>query len=127
MVDTWNFHHNSLIEYQMLQNNPYEYLTNLFYDPYTNDGVDSFFGSKDSYWNDLKSNVFIKLLSIFDIFSFGHYYINVIFYAFISLFGPMATYKVMTDVFPGQKNLVLLTTFFVPSFFIGQAAFIKKG
>ena len=127
MVDTWNFHHNSLIEYQILRNNPYEYFTNLFHDPYTGNGIDSFFGSKDSYWNDLKSNAFIKLLSVFDIFSFGHYYVNVIFYAFISLFGVMAIYRVMIDVFPKQKNVVLVATFFVPSFFYWSSGIHKEG
>lgn len=127
MVDTWNFHHNSLIEYQILQNNPHEYFTNLFHDPYTGNGIDSFFGSKDSYWNDLKANIFIKLLSIFDIFSFGHYYVNVIFYEFICLFGPMAVYRVMVDIFPNQKNIVLLATFFVPSFFYWSSGIHKEG
>lgn len=127
MVDTWNFHHNSLIEYQILQDNPHEYLTNLFYDPYTTDGIESFFGSENSYWNDLKANVFIKLLSIFDIFSFGHYYVNVIFYEFICLFGPMAVYRIMVDVFPNEKNIVLLATFFIPSFFYWSSGIHKEG
>jgi hypothetical protein len=127
MIDTWNFHHNSLLEYQILLNDPREYVTNIFRDPYAKEGVESFFGSKDSYWNDLKSNVFIKLLSVFDIFSFGHYYVNVIFYAFISLFGPMAIYRIMTDVFPNQKITVLLATFFVPSFFYWTSGIHKEG
>ncbi len=127
MVDTWNFHHNSLIEYQILQNNPKEYFTTLFIDPYDNDGIAGFFASKNSYWNDLKSNVFTKTLSIIDIFSFGHYYVNVVFYAFISLFGPMAFYRVMTDVFPNQKNLLLVTTFLVPSFLYWSSGIHKEG
>ena len=127
MIDTWNFHHGSLLEYEILLNDPKEYFTNLFHDPYTKEGVDSFFGSKESYWNDLKSNVFIKILSVFDIFSFGHYYVNVIFYAFLSLFGPMAIYKVMADVFPSQKNTVLLGTFIVPSFFYWTSGIHKEG
>ncbi len=61
---------------------PQYYLTNLFRDPYP-DGVGNFFGSSDSYWNDLKGNIFVKLLSIFDILSFGHYYVNIIFFSFI--------------------------------------------
>jgi hypothetical protein len=127
MIDTWNYHHNSLIEYQILQQNPHEYFTNLFYDPYTKDGLDSFLGSRDSYWNDLKANVFIKLLSIFDIFSFGQYYVNVIFYEYLSLFGPMAVYRVLIDVFPRKKNIVLLTIFFVPSFFYWASGIHKEG
>ena len=106
MVDTWNYHHISLIEFQLLETNPREYFTNLFNDPYNKSGIDNFFGSQNSYWNDLKSNVFIKILSIFDIFSFGQYYVNVVFYSFISLFGPMAIYRVMVDVFPNQKSII---------------------
>jgi len=117
MLDTWNFHHNSLIEYQILKNNPHEYFFTLFHDPYNSDGIESFFGSKNSYWNDLKGNVFTKMLSIFNVFSFGLYYINVIFYTFISLFGPIALYRVMADVFHQQKNIVLLIIFFIPSFY----------
>ena len=127
MLDTWVYHHNSLAEYDLLKTNPHEYFTNLFHNPYSKEGVDSFFGSKDSYWNDLKGNVFTKIVSIFDIFSFGQYYVNVIFYAFISLFGPMAFYRVMADVFPRQKSIVLLTTFFIPSFYYWSSGIHKEG
>ena len=127
MVDTWNYHQSGLIEYHILQNNPHEYFTNIFNDPYDKEGVDSFFGSKDSYWNDLKGNIFTKIVSIFHIFSFGQYYINVIFYAFISLFGPIAIYRVMMDVFPDKKNLLLLAIFFTPSFFYWSSGIHKEG
>jgi hypothetical protein len=127
MLDTWNYHHNSLIEYQILRSNPDEYFSSLFHDPYNNAGITSFFGSKNSYWNDLKGNIFTKTLSIFNIFSFGQYYINVIFYQFISLFGPIALYRVMVDVFPRQKIIVLLTIFFIPSFYYWSSGIHKEG
>ena len=127
MADTWNYHQNGLLEYQLLVKDPNEYFINLFHDPYNNEGLAGFFSSKDSYWNDLKLNVFIKVLSIFDVFSFGHYYVNVIFYAFISLFGPVALYRVMSDVFPRQKNILLFTVFFIPSFFYWSSGIHKEG
>ena len=74
MQDTWAYHFNSIQEYQLLFNNPHEYFTNLFNDPYDT-GVGGFLAGSDSYWNDLKGNVFVKLLSIFNVFSFGHYYV----------------------------------------------------
>lgn len=126
MLDTWSYHHNGIIEYQLLGSDPHEYFTNLFHNPYP-DGIQNFFGSSDSYWNDLKGNAFIKVLSVFDIFSFGHYYVNVIFYSFTTLFGPMAVYKVMTDVFPGRKTAILLSVFFVPSFFYWSSGVGKEG
>ena len=127
MVDTWNYHRGGLEEYQLLFNEPHIYLTNLFHNSYNTEGLDSFFGSKNSYWNDLKANVFIKVLSIFDIFSLGHYYVNVVFYSFLSLFGPMASYRVMTHAFPSKKNIILITTFLVPSFLYWSSGLHKEG
>jgi hypothetical protein len=126
MLDTWSYHHNGIVEYQLLGSKPHEYFTNLFHNPYQN-GIQNFFGSSDSYWNDLKGNVFIKILSVFDILSFGHYYVNVIFYSYLTLFGPMAIYRVMNRVFPGRKIIVLLAVFFVPSFFYWSSGIHKEG
>jgi hypothetical protein len=126
MVDTWSYHYNSIKETQLLYHNPYEYLTNLFRDPY-NEGVSKFLQSKNSYWNDLKGNFFIKILSVFNIFSFGNYYINVIFYSFISMFGPIAVYRVMNDVYPGKKLQVLIAVFLIPSFLYWASGLHKEG
>ncbi len=126
MQDTWAYHFESIQEYHLLFNNPPEYFTNLFRDPYDT-GVAGFFAGSDSYWNDLKGNVFIKVLSVFNILSFGHYYVNIIFYSFITLYGPLAIYRVMSDVFPGKKNSILLATIFIPSFLYWSSGLHKEG
>jgi hypothetical protein len=126
MWDTWSFHTNSIQEYHLLFNNPHEYFTNLFKDPYES-GVSKFFETTDSYWSDLKGNVFIKILSVFNILSFGNYFINVVFYSLITLFGPIAIYRVMKDAFPGKKIAVLLATFLVPSFLYWTSGIHKEG
>lgn len=126
MVDTWAFHYNSLQEYQLLKHHPNEYFTNLFYTPYEG-GFLKFFDTTDSYWNDLKGNFFIKILSIFNIFSFGHYYTNVVIYSFLTMFGPIGIYRVMSDVYPGKKLQVLLATFLVPSFIYWTSGIHKDG
>lgn len=126
MVDTWSFHTNSIHEYHLLYSKPHEYFTNLFYDPYEG-GVAKFFDSNNSYWNDLKGSILVKILSIFNIFSFGHYYVNVIFYSFLSLFGAIAIYRVMSDAFRGKKIAVLMATFLVPSFLYWTSGIHKEG
>jgi len=126
MLDTWGYHTSSIQEYHLLFNNPHEYFANLFKNPYES-GNTKFFDSNDSYWNDLKGNVLIKILSVFDILSFGQYYVNVIFYSFISLFGPIAIFRVMTDVFPGKKLVILMATFLVPSFLYWTSGIHKEG
>ena len=126
MVDTWSYHYSSIQEYKLLFKNPSEYMVNLFHDPYS-DGIFKFFGTQYSYWNDLKGNTFIKILSVFNIFSFGNYYTNVIFYSFISMFGPIAIYRVMNDVYPGKKWQMLVSVFLVPSFLYWASGLHKEG
>ncbi|HMU46422.1 MAG TPA: hypothetical protein PKC72_08650, partial [Chitinophagaceae bacterium] len=126
MSDTWSYHANSVNEYRLLLHDPKEYLVNLFRNPYEG-GFSKFFDTTDSYWNDLKGNVFIKILSVFDILSFGNYYINVIFYSFITLSGPVALFRVMSDVFKTSKNNLLISTFLVPSFLYWTSGLHKEG
>lgn len=126
MQDTWSFHAGSIQEYHLLYSHPGDYFTNLFIDPYEG-GISKFLDSNDSYWNDLKGNMLIKILSVFNIFSFAYYYVNVIFYSFITLFGAIGIYKVMADVFPGKKMAILLATFLVPSFLYWTSGLHKEG
>lgn len=126
MQDTWMYHYSSLSETRLLYNHPQEYLTNLFKDPY-GDGIAKFFETTDSYWNDLKGNIFIKILSVFNILSGGYYYVNVIFYSFITLFGSVAIFRVMADVFPRKKLQIILATFLLPSFLYWGSGLHKEG
>jgi hypothetical protein len=126
MQDTWTFHYNSIAETDLLRSDPHEYFTNLFKDPY-GDGVAKFFETTDSYWNDLKGNIFIKILSVFNILSGGYYYVNVIFYSFITLFGSVAIFRVMDDALPGKRIQIILATFLLPSFLYWGSGLHKEG
>jgi hypothetical protein len=125
MLDTRVLHQAGVMEYHILMTNPGEYVTNLFDNPYHTWG--KLFASQDSFWNDLKGNFFVKLLSLFDILSFGYYYVNVIFYSFITLFGPFAIFRVMRDLFPARSTLVLLATFLIPSFIYWTSGIHREG
>jgi len=126
MIDTWAYHVEGLKEYQLLISHPAEFFTSLFHTTYEG-GYTNFLHSQNSWWNDVKASFFIKLMAIFDLFSFGNYYVNVIFYSFLTLFGPMAIYKVMKDVFPLQKVPVLIACFFIPSFLYWTSGLHKEG
>jgi hypothetical protein len=126
MWDTWSFHTHGLYEYHLLQSDPGEYMTNLFRNGY-DDGMSRFFETRNSFWNDLKGNVFVKMLSVFDILSLGHYYVNVIFYSFLSLFGAVGLYRVMSDAYPGKKIPILLSVFLIPSFLYWTSGIHKEG
>lgn len=126
MVDTWAYHYESIQEYHFLRTDPGEFFTSLLRNTYEG-GYTNFLISKNSWWNDLKANFFIKVMAIFNLFSFGHYYVNLIFYSFLTLFGPVAVYRIMQDVFPTRKMAVLLASFLIPSFIYWTSGLHKDG
>jgi len=126
MIDTWAYHAESLQEYELLKSHPGEFIYNLFHTTYEG-GYSNFLTTEQSWWNDVKSNFIIKLMAIFNLFSFGHYYVNVIFICFLTFFGPVAIYRVMKQVFPNKNLPVLLASFFIPSFLYWTSGLHKEG
>jgi hypothetical protein len=126
MVDTWAYHYESLKEHQLLLDDPSYFFSSLFKTTYDT-GYSGFFTSGNSWWTDLKSNSLLKVLALFNLFSFGNYYINLVFFSFVTLFGPIAIYRVMKDIFPTKKIVVLAATFLVPSFLYWTSGIHKDG
>ena len=126
MVDTWAYHYESLKEYQLLTSDPTAFFSNFFRSSYE-EGYGGFLASENSWWNDLKGSSLLKMLAFFNLLSFGSYYINVIFYSFITLFGPLAFYRIMKDIFPFNRTPILLATFLIPSFLYWTSGIHKDG
>jgi len=126
MVDTWAYHYESLNEYQLLLNDPGTFFSSIFQTTYQ-DGYTRFLASENSWWNDLKSVSFLKILALFNVFSFGNYYINVIFYSFLSFFGPIALYRVVKEVYLANKLVLILALFLFPSFIYWTSGLHKDG
>jgi hypothetical protein len=112
--DYWEINTESWTEYQLLWNNPKLYFTNLFQSGYTN-GYSGFFDSVNSFWNDLRNNILIKILSVFNLLSRGNYYINSLFFNCFTFLGHIAFYRVFISIYPRQKIQVLIGCFLLPS------------
>ena len=125
-ADTWRFYYESREETDLLFKNPGKYFTDIFHNPYEK-GYLRLFSGRHSYWSDLKSNFMVKLVSIFNIFSFKQYYVNVIFYAFITFFGPVALYRLFDKIFTGKKNILIFGCFLIPSFLYWCSGLHKDG
>ncbi len=100
--DYWKMNAEGWQEYQLLIHHPKEYFTNLFVSPYEHES--GFFGSIQSYWNDLKNNIILKIISIFNIYSRGDYYINSLFLNFFGFLGHIALFRVFSDIYKNLKN-----------------------
>ena len=112
--DSLIFHNGGIVEYNLLFQNTREYFSNIFQDNHPN-GYTRFLDSSDSYWNDIKSNVLYKMLSVFDIFSRKNFFINTLFYNFLVFFGAVALYKVFIKIFPTSFYKIIACIFLLPS------------
>ncbi|MCU0321121.1 MAG: hypothetical protein MUE72_01820 [Chitinophagaceae bacterium] len=111
--DTYRFFNHSLIETDILLNNPLQFLKDLFSSGYSSSG--NLFIAENSYWNDLKSNIIIKLLAICNVFSLKNYYTNIIFFNFLFMFGLVALYRLLAKHFQEKKWYLIGCLFFIPS------------
>lgn len=113
-TDSSVFHQEGIIEYHLLFTDPKNYFTNIF-DNYNKAAYTGMMDISESFWNNLKSNVIIKMLSLFNIFSRMHYFINALFYNFLIFFGSVALFRVFATLFPGKRILIFITCFLLPS------------
>jgi len=125
-MDTWLYHHEALIEYHLLFDNPIAYFTNIFQSGYehTYQGVLQF---HDSFWNDLKTNLMVKFVSILHLASGGNYYINVILFNFLVFFGCIGLFRVFKQIFPADNFLVITGVFLLPSALLFSSTIHKEG
>lgn len=124
--DTWNYHQQALTEYKIFFTKPVEYFSNLFYTAYLY-GYDGMLQSQNSYWNDLRDNLMIKLVSVFHILSGGNYYVNVVLYNFTIFFGCIGLYRVFIQVYQSNKWLTAAVVFLLPSVLFYSSAIHKDG
>jgi hypothetical protein len=124
--DYWDMNRQGWDEYQLLWNNPKEYLTNIFKSGYQN-GYGGLFDSFQSFWNDLRNNIIIKLISVCDLFSRGNYYINSLFFNFCCFLGHIAFYRIFIQIYKKQQLGVIICCFFLPSLLYFSSGIQKDG
>jgi len=123
--DITYFHQQGIEEFHLLFHNTGEYFTNIFHTNRSSYGA--FLETSNSYWNDTRSNVIIKMLSIFDIFSGKNFFINSLFYNFLIFFGTAALYKVFIQIFPANKLALVICIFLLPSVIFFSSGIHRDG
>ena len=79
--DTWNFFNDSLGEYNKLINHPGQFIKDFL--PYASFSQAHSFGEGIGFYlRDLEYWIMVKLLAVFNIFSRGNYYIDVLGWGF---------------------------------------------
>lgn len=124
-ADTWRFYKLSLREKEWLLSDPVAFVKDLFVHGYQKRG--SLFAGENSYWNDLKSNIPVKLLACINVLTNNSYYTAIIFFNFLFLFGLVGIYRVFNQIFPGKKWLLVLGIFLLPSTLFWCSGIHKDG
>ncbi len=112
--DSVTFHKMGIEQYDLIFQNPHEYLVNIFHSNHAH-GYSRLLDDSKSYWNNLRTNIIAKMLSIFDLFSFKNFFINTLFYNFLVFFGFVALYRVFIKIFPGSFYQLIICIFLLPS------------
>jgi len=123
--DTWRYFNESLKETDWLLRQPAAFVKDIFSSGYN--AQSNLFTGKNSYWNDLKSNVIIKLMAVMNVFTLRHYYANVVLFNFLFFFGPVALYRVAIKKFTANKFFLIAAVFCIPSFLFWCSGAHKDG
>ncbi|RPD49156.1 hypothetical protein [Paracnuella aquatica] len=124
--DTWVYHRYGLEDLQILRSDPILFLTSIKNPGYIT-GYGEFFGTANSWWNDLDGHVFGKMLAVAHLLSGSNYYINSLFFNLFSLGGLLLLYRVWQHSVPIKKSLLALAPFLVPSFIFWSSGIHKEG
>ena len=123
--DTYRFFNASLAETDVLLKNPVLFFKELFTHHYTNSG--NIFIANQSYWNDLKSNIIIKLLAVINVFTIKNYYAAIVFFNFLFFFGLVGFYRLIQAIITTNKWMLIIVIFLMPSFLFWSSGVHKDG
>ena len=90
--------------------------------------------SKMNCWNASFENVLfndartiIRLNALFHFFSFGIFYVHIVFMCFLSLIGLTAFYKAFSPYFINKKKILFVSVFLLPSVLFWGSGVLKEG
>ena len=112
--DTWNFFQDSIPEKEKLFHHPLEFIRDFlpraaFAEAHSfSEGI-SFYLRNLEYW------IIVKSLAVFNILSFNNYYIDVVFFEFMTIWGSILLLKLLGSYFPDKRKFLIISIFFIPS------------
>jgi len=103
-----------ITEYHLMVKNPKDFFLNIFYSPYQN-AYGGYFDAVGSYWNDLRTNIIIKILAVINLISKGDFYTNLLIFNFFGFLGHIALFRLFSSIYPNQKKIIIFCCFLIPT------------
>jgi hypothetical protein len=123
--DTWHYFELSKTETNWLLNDPVGFFKDIFTYGYQSSG--NLFSGTNSYWNDLKSTVIVKLLAICNVLTFKNYFADLVWFNLIFFAGCVMFYAFLQRLFTLKKILLISCVFLIPSFLFWCSGIHKDG
>ncbi len=130
-ADIYKYFDDSSILYNMLFTNPIYFVRMLFGINTDASELRPIFTQMlcwynvDTLYND--NRTLIRLNTIFRFFSFGHYYVHVVFMCFISITGLVALFKTFTSIITNKTKELFFAVFLLPSVLFWGSGVMKDG
>jgi hypothetical protein len=125
--DTWQYHNFSLTEYQNLLHHPGDFILDIRSKANGSTSLHSIYDTTNSFWNKFDDVLLIKLLTIFDLFSFGHYYVNVVLFGFVVYLGHFLIFRLLVHYYPQSAPLLIAAIFYNPMITFWLSGIRKEG
>lgn len=122
--DSWTYFEESLQVYHNLLHDPSSFFST---GGQFHHAGNLFSTADNAFWSNIGENLLIKLLGIFNVFSGGNYYINVIFFNAISFWGLYFIYAVVQRHIQRNNLAVFCIIFFLPSSLFWNSGIDKDG
>ena len=125
--DTWQYHDLSLAEYHKLLRHPLNFIQDTFSRTSGNISLEAAASTVNSYWSNFEEVLFIRMLAVFDVFSFGHYYVNVVLFCFVAYIGNLLFFRLLVSYYPRSSFVLLLAIFYYPIVLFWLSGIRKEG
>ncbi|MFZ9661755.1 MAG: hypothetical protein ACO29O_07750, partial [Chitinophagaceae bacterium] len=119
--DSCLYHQQSIKETANLLHDPLDFVKSVF----LNGSLERY--EMGSIWKEIEYTFFIKILAIFNLFSGGNYYLNVILYGTIIFPAPILFISFFSNINPTRKHFFYLIFFFFIPFVFWTSGIRKEG
>lgn len=123
--DTWQQYHESLIETDLLLRDPKEFLVSLF--RFSDGQAFLSLSTGMNFINNFQFNFHQKLVAVFNLFSGSNYYINTLFFSFITFYGLICFIKLVKTYWSDSPKLLLYAALLLPGFIFWGSGMYKEG
>jgi len=121
--DTWKLHEASLKEYDLLIHQSKKFWSTLF-EPQRL-AADKFFATDKSYLKDLGDHLLVKLLALFNLVSNSNYYVKVVLFSSVSIWGHYFLFRIFENFYAGRRRLLFIIVFLFPPLLFWESGIRK--